>query len=63
MDAEHRRLFTLLIDHKWQDSVSSAVDVALLGRFYERFADHAVEVGKRVVFEATGGLPDHKRMA
>ena len=63
VDAEHRHLFTLLIDHKWQDSVCSAVDVALLGRFYERFADHAVEIGKRVVFEATGGLPDHKQMA
>jgi phosphate transport system protein len=57
VDAEHRHLFTLLIDRKWQDGVSSAVDVALLGRFYERFADHAVEIGRRVVFEATGGLP------
>ena len=63
VDAEHRHLFTLLIDQKWQDSVCSAVDVALLGRFYERFADHAVEIGKRVVFETTGGLPDHKQMA
>ena len=63
VDAEHRHLFTVLIDHKWQDGVSSAVDVALLGRFFERFADHAVEIGKRVVFEATGGLPDHKQMA
>ena len=63
VDAEHRHLFTVLIDHKWQDGVSSAVDVALLGRFYERFADHAVEIGKRVVFEATGGLPDHKHLA
>jgi phosphate transport system protein len=63
VDAEHRHLFTLLIDRKWQDSVCSAVDVALLGRYYERYADHAVEIGKRVVFEATGGLPDHKRMA
>src|SRR5262245_8168491 len=62
VDAEHRHLFTLLIDRKWRDSVSSAVDVALLGRFYERFADHAVEIGKRVVFEATGGLPDPKEM-
>jgi phosphate transport system protein len=53
----------MLIDHKWQDGVCSAVDVALLGRFYERFADHAVEIGRRVVFEATGGLPDHKQMA
>ena len=63
VDAEHRHLFTLLIDQEWQDGVCSAVDVALLGRFYERFADHAVEIGKRVVFETTGGLPDHKQMA
>ena len=52
-----------MIDHKWQDGVCSAVDVALLGRYYERFADHAVEIGRRVVFEATGGLPDAKQMA
>lgn len=63
VDAEHRHLFTLLIDHKWQDGVCSAVDVALLGRYYERFADHAVEIGRRVVFEATGGLPDAKQLA
>jgi phosphate transport system protein len=63
VDAEHRHLFTVLIDYKWHDGVSSAVDVALLGRFYERFADHAVEIGKRVVFEATGGLPYRKEMA
>jgi phosphate transport system protein len=63
VDAEHRHLFTMLIDHVWQDGVLSAVDVALLGRFYERFADHAVEIGRRVVFETTGGLPDAKQMA
>ncbi len=59
----HRHLFTVLRDHTWENSVSSAVDVALLGRFYERFADHAVEIGRRVVFEATGGLPTHKQLA
>ncbi|HJT96022.1 MAG TPA: phosphate signaling complex protein PhoU [Mycobacterium sp.] len=63
VDAEHRHLFTLLIDRKWQDGVCSAVDVALLGRYYERFADHAVEIGRRVVFEATGGLPVSKQLA
>jgi phosphate transport system protein len=62
VDAEHRHLFTLLIDHKWQGGVCSAVDVALLGRYYERFADHAVEIGRRVVFEATGGLPNAKQL-
>jgi len=63
VDAQHRHLFTMLIDHKWQDGVASAVDVALLGRYYERFADHAVEIGRRVVFEATGGLPGSKQIS
>jgi phosphate transport system protein len=62
VDAQHRHLFTLLIDRKWHEGVCSAVDVALLGRFYERFADHAVEIGRRVVFEATGGLPLQKQL-
>jgi phosphate transport system protein len=34
--------------------VAAAIDITLLGRFYERFADHAVEVGRRVVFQVTG---------
>lgn len=63
VDSRHQYLFTVLIDRKWRSSVSSAVDVALLGRFYERFADHAVAIGRRVVFEATGGLPMHKQLA
>lgn len=54
MDALHRRLFTTLMEHEWRHGVAAAVDVALLARFYERFADHAVEIGRRVVFEATG---------
>jgi phosphate transport system protein len=62
VDTQHRALFTELIDRKWESGVSSAVDVALLGRYYERFADHAVEIGRRVVFEATGGLPHQKQM-
>lgn len=54
MDELHRHLFTVLMDKKWAHGVASAVDITLLGRFYERFADHAVEIGRRVVFEATG---------
>jgi phosphate transport system protein len=57
MDALHRQLFTELMDREWKHGVPAAVDVALLGRFYERFADHAVEVGRRVVFQVTGTLP------
>ncbi|HEX3283388.1 MAG TPA: phosphate signaling complex protein PhoU [Mycobacterium sp.] len=63
VDRTHQHLFTVLIDHKWDNGVCAAVDVALLGRFYERFADHAVEIGRQVVFETTGGLPTHKQLA
>jgi phosphate transport system protein len=37
--------------------MESAVDIALLGRYYERIADHAVSVANRVVFAVTGQLP------
>jgi phosphate transport system protein len=36
------------------------VQAALLGRFYERFADHAVEIGRRVIFMASGVLPSEE---
>jgi phosphate transport system protein len=51
----HTNLFTVLMDREWTHGVAATVDVTLLGRFYERFADHAVEIGRRVVFEVTGG--------
>ncbi|MGY4646550.1 phosphate signaling complex protein PhoU [Mycobacterium sp. URHB0021] len=57
MDALHKHLFTVLLDKEWTHGVAAAVDVTLLGRFYERFADHAVQIGRRVVFEATGTPP------
>ncbi|WP_327148561.1 phosphate signaling complex protein PhoU [Nocardia sp. NBC_01329] len=57
MDDLHRHLFTLLMDREWKYGVAAAVDITLLGRYYERFADHAVEIGRRVIFLVTGVLP------
>lgn len=57
MDDLHRHLFSVLMDREWPHGVAAAVDVTLLGRFYERFADHAVSVAKRVVFVVTGRMP------
>ncbi|BBX74953.1 phosphate signaling complex protein PhoU [Mycobacterium shinjukuense] len=54
MDGLHRQLYTALMDRDWTHGVPAAVDLALLARFYERFADHAVEIGRRVVFQVTG---------
>jgi phosphate transport system protein len=62
MDDLHRHLFTVLMDREWRHGVAAAVDVTLLGRFYERFADHAVEVARRVIFQVTGKHPDEEEI-
>ncbi|MHC9294465.1 phosphate signaling complex protein PhoU [Mycobacterium sp. LTG2003] len=63
MDDLHRHLFTVLMDREWKHGVTAAVDVTLLSRFYERFADHAVEVARRVIFQVTGTYPDGEKVA
>ena len=35
-----------------------AVQLAMIGRFYERIGDHAVNIGRRVQYMVTGNLPD-----
>ena len=57
MDELRRTQFRLLLSDDWNDGVEAAVDVALLGRYYERIADHAVSVANRVVFVVTGENP------
>ncbi len=59
MDDLHRQLFSVIMEKDWQHGVAAAVDVTLLGRFYERYADHAVSVAKRVVFVVTGRMPGY----
>lgn len=54
MDQLHRQLFTELLSSTWTHGMESAIDITLLGRYYERFADHAVSVARRVVFLVTG---------
>ncbi|QRP46386.1 phosphate signaling complex protein PhoU [Amycolatopsis sp. FDAARGOS 1241] len=59
VDDIHRHLFTVLMDREWPYGVAAAVDVTLLGRFYERYADHAVSVAKRMIFVVTGRMPGY----
>lgn len=54
MDQLRRKSFTELLGDDWQHGVEAAVDIALLGRYYERIADHAVSVANRVIFVVTG---------
>jgi phosphate transport system protein len=58
MDSLHRTLFRHLMDDRWNHGIETAVDVTLLGRYYERFADHAVAIARRVVFLVTGERAD-----
>lgn len=57
MDRLHRALFSDLLDVSAPYSVEAAIDVTLVSRYYERFADHAVAVGRRVVYLVTGQQP------
>jgi phosphate transport system protein len=54
MDKLHRLLIGTLVDPNWKHGVESAIDLTLLGRYYERFADHAVSVSRRVYYLVTG---------
>jgi phosphate transport system protein len=54
MDDLHRRLLDTVLGPDWAHGVETAVDMALLGRFYERFADHAVNAAKQVIYLITG---------
>ena len=61
MDKLHRQLIGLLTNNTWNHGVEAAVDVTLLGRYYERFADHAVSVSRRVYFLVTGTFANSNR--
>jgi phosphate transport system protein len=54
MDELHRDLFAVMLSHEWPVGVEAAVDGALLGRYYERYADHAVNIGRQVAFLPSG---------
>jgi phosphate transport system protein len=54
MDQLRRKSFRELLGANWTHGIEPAVDLALLGRYYERIADHAVSVADRVHYVVTG---------
>ena len=58
MDELRKGQFRVLMGKEWPYSVEAAVDVALLGRYYERIADHAVIMASRVIYVVTGSVPE-----
>ncbi|KAB8188779.1 phosphate signaling complex protein PhoU [Nonomuraea phyllanthi] len=57
MDRLHRRLFRNILSKEWEHGVEPAIDITLIGRYYERYADHAVRVAADVVYLVTGSRP------
>lgn len=60
IDELHRKIIQTLLDPKWQHGVETAIDMTLLGRYYERCADHAVSIARRVYFSVTGTYQVYK---
>jgi phosphate transport system protein len=57
MDRLRQSMFRTLLSDDWSEGVEPAVDMALLGRYYERIGDHAVSLARRIVFLVTGQHP------
>lgn len=53
MDGLHRQMFRMLLASASHTPVNTAIDLSLLGRYYERYADQAVSVARRIYFILT----------
>jgi phosphate transport system protein len=62
MDELTKSLFRYVLSLAPADeaTVQQAVQISLVGRHFERIADHAVTIAERVVFMATGEFPMHE---
>lgn len=58
VDDLNDHILTLLTQREWPHSTRQAVDTAMASRFYERYADHCVNVGARIVYLTTGLMPE-----
>ncbi|ALX03513.1 MULTISPECIES: phosphate signaling complex protein PhoU [Aeromicrobium] len=56
MDRLRKDLFRALLGGTWEHGIEPAIDLALLGRYYERIGDHAVSMARRVVYLVTGEI-------
>ncbi|MDQ1703375.1 MAG: phosphate transport system protein [Frankiaceae bacterium] len=61
MDELQRELYRAIFAAGAKDDgqLQRAVQIALVGRFYERMADHSVNFGERVEFMVTGHFLEH----
>ena len=64
LDQLHEQYIQAILElHADARDVRTAVQLALVGRYYERIGDHAVNIGERVRYMVTGWLPEHSATA
>ena len=54
VDLLHRRVFDTVLAPDWSENAMFTVDVTLASRYFERFADHVVDISAKVSFLQTG---------
>lgn len=54
VDLLHRRVFDVVLSPNWSENAIYTVDVTLASRYFERFADHVVDISSKVSFLQTG---------
>lgn len=65
LDSLHRAFVQSIIEAGIGSNLETpvAVQLALIGRYYERIGDHAVNIGERVRYMADGWMPEHTGVA
>lgn len=58
VDELHREVFEILMDKKWKEKAVQTVDVTLASRYFERIADHVVDISSKVSYLTTGDWSD-----
>lgn len=58
VDLLHRKVFDVVLAPDWSENAMFTVDVTLASRYFERFADHVVDISSKVSFLQTGEWQD-----
>lgn len=58
VDRLHRKVFDVVLAPDWHENAMFTVDVTLASRYFERFADHVVDISSKVSFLQTGEWQD-----